>query len=269
MRSLLLVSAVMCGVLLSSRPAHSQQPKDVDKSDEKAKLLEERLELQRKENELLKKENELLKRETELLKKEGKKDAGGKLFTGTTPRVGVVNIWTVVKNYKRTADLRAELQGIVKTYDDQLAPTKRDLEGRKAQLADDTKYTEDQKLALKKEVKRLERDISEKGEEMRDVLIKKESEQATGVFREIEDAIHQVAKSRGMDLVLVYGDTPDEKDRNVAANLARKINTSACIPLYVAPGTELTDEVLKRLNEKHAKSADSDGKRDTSKKDEP
>ena len=107
----------------------TDQPTDAGKPDEKAKLLEERLELQRKENELLKKENELLKRETELLKKEGKKIR--QAITGTTPRVGVVNTWIVVQNYKRTEELRGEMQAIVKKYEDELAAIKKELEGRK------------------------------------------------------------------------------------------------------------------------------------------
>jgi Skp family chaperone for outer membrane proteins len=259
MRSLVLATAVMCGVFLSSRPALTQQPTDAAKPDEKAKLLEERLELQRKENELLKKENELLKRETELLKKEGKKDSG-KLFTGTTPRVGVVNIWTVVKNYKRTEVLRAELQGIVKKYDDELAATKKALEGRKAQLASDdlVKLDEPAKKAIEKEIRRLQSILTERGEEMREELIKRESEQAVGVFHDIEDTIRLVAVSKGMELVSVYGDTPDLKDRNLPANLARKINSSASIPLYTAPGVDLTEEVVKCLNEKHEKTSKKD-----------
>jgi Skp family chaperone for outer membrane proteins len=169
----------------------------------------------------------------------------------TTSHVKVVNIWMVVKNYKRTEALRAELQAIVKQYDDQLKQTKTDLEGRKTQLKEGDKYTEEQKKALANEVKRLERILTDKGEEMREVLIKKESEQAIGVFHEIEDAIGRVAKSGGAELVLIYGDTPDEKDRYVAQNLARKINTSACMPLYIAPGVDITADVLKLLNDKY------------------
>jgi Skp family chaperone for outer membrane proteins len=169
----------------------------------------------------------------------------------TTSHVKVVNIWMVVKNYKRTEALRAELQAIVKQYDDQLKQTKTDLEGRKTQIKDGDKYTDEQKKALANEVKRLERILTDKGEEMREVLIKKESEQAIGVFHEIEDAIGRVAKSGGAELVLIYGDTPDEKDRYVAQNLARKINTSACMPLYIAPGVDITADVLKLLNDKY------------------
>jgi Skp family chaperone for outer membrane proteins len=183
--------------------------------------------------------------------------AGEASAQAPTSRIKVVNIWMVVKNYKRTEALRAELQGIIKGYDDELKQTKTDLEGRKTQIkdADNNKYTDEQKKALVNEVKRLERILTDKGEEMREKLIKKESEQAIGVFHEIEDAIGRVAKSGGAELVLIYGDTPDEKDRNVAANLARKINTSACLPLYMAPGVDITTEVLTLLNAKYPAAA--------------
>ena len=267
MRSLLIVTAVMCGVFLSTRPALADQPTDTGKPDEKAKLLEERLELQRKENELLKKENELLKRETELLKKEDKKDAG-KLFGGSTPRVGVVNIWAVVNGYKRTEELRADLQGIVKKYEEELVQPKKELEGRQAQLTE-PRFLENPKIiaAITNEINRLQRIITDKSEEMREVLIKKEGEQAAEVYHEIQDTIREIAISKGLELVSVYGDTPDAKDRNVAANLARKINTSASIPFYMAPGVDLTEEVLKRLNDKHEKKANADGNRGSSKKE--
>jgi Skp family chaperone for outer membrane proteins len=267
MRSFLLVTAVMCGLLLSPFHALADQPTDAGKPDEKAKLLEERLELLRQENELLKKQNELLKRETELLRKESKKESTSKPPGGTTPHVGVVNIWAVVKNYKKTQELRAELQGIVKAYDDDAKHTKNELETKKLQLKDNDKYTENEKAAIAKDVKRLEKVLTDKSEEMREVLIKKESEQAVAVYHEIEEAIRQMAISKGMDLVSIYGDTPDEKDRNVAKNLARKINTGASIPVYVAPGVDLTEEVLKRLNEKYEKTSDTDAKRGTTKKD--
>ncbi len=58
--------------------------------------------------------------------------------------------------------------------------------------------------------------IGHKSEEMRALLIKRESVQSAGVFHEIEDAIREVAVSKGMDLLFIYEDVPDEKDRNLS-----------------------------------------------------
>ena len=94
---------------------------------------------------------------------------------------------------------------------------------------------------------------------------------SVGVYHEIEDAIRQVAMSKGMDLASIYGDSPELKDRNCRPKHGPQIQPrrkpQLSLPMYMAPGVDLTEEVVKRLNEKYEKPADTDGKRGSSKKD--
>ncbi len=60
--------------------------------------------------------------------------------------------------------------------------------------------------------------------------------------------------AHGFDLVVHYNDVPaDSAEFFSPVNVSRKIQAGAFIPLYIAPGMDITQEVVTALNETYRK----------------
>jgi Skp family chaperone for outer membrane proteins len=166
-----------------------------------------------------------------------------------TMKVRVVNLQYVIKNYKRMESLRKEHTDLFQQYDAQLKKIKSDLDGR-MQQAQDPKLAA-QKDALEKEVKRLQREMQEKTEDARAALEKKQGEMVVLVYREVEEAVKTYARTANLEMVLHYNDATNEPDHSNPMNVVRKINQGACMPMYLAPGMDISQEIINALNAKY------------------
>ena len=166
-----------------------------------------------------------------------------------TMRVRMVNLQFVIKNYKRTEALRNEHTQLFKQYDDQINEIKKLIEVRTKQ-AQDPQYA-DKREALEKEVKRLQRELQDKTEEARQALDKKQGDLIVMVYKEVDDAVRTFARQANLELVLHYNDAVLESDRMSAANIARKMSAGACMPMYMVPSLDISQEVVNALNAKY------------------
>jgi Skp family chaperone for outer membrane proteins len=174
-------------------------------------------------------------------------DPGGAV--APTMKVRMVNLQYVIKNYKRTEALRAEHTELFKQYDAEIKKTKDELDGRTRQLQD-PKFA-DSKDAIEKEIKRLQRLMQEKTDDARAALDKKQGEMIVLVYKEVEEAVKKYASLAGLEMVLHYNDAVAESDRNSAPNVARKISQSACMPMYMATGMDISQDIVNTLNAKY------------------
>jgi len=166
-----------------------------------------------------------------------------------TMRLRLVNLQYVIKNYKRMDMLRAENTELFKQYDGELQKLKTALDGRTKQLQDP--QFADQRAALDKEVKRLTRDIQEKTEDARVALDKKQGETIVLVYKELDEAVRTYARQSGLELVLHYNDAVVESDKNSATNIARKMTAGACMPMYMLPSLDISQDIVNALNAKY------------------
>jgi Skp family chaperone for outer membrane proteins len=171
-----------------------------------------------------------------------------------TMRMRLVNLQYVLKNYKRMEALRAEHTALFKKYNDDLQKIKTESEGREKQLQE-TKWTPQEREAIQKEIKRLQREMADKSEEARTALGKKEGDLITLVYREVEDAVRKYAEAQGIELVLHYNDAVADSDRSSPTNIARKMSAGACMPMHVAPGLDISNEIVDHLNRKYPAAA--------------
>jgi Skp family chaperone for outer membrane proteins len=176
-------------------------------------------------------------------------DPGAAGVSAPTLKVRMVNLQFVIKNYKRTEALRAEHTELFKQYDKQISDIKGLIEGRTKQLQD-PKFA-DKHDVIEKEIKRLQREMQDKTEEARTALDKKQGDLIVLVYREVEEAVQTYAHSAGLEMVLHYNDAVLDTDRNSAANIARKMSAGACMPMFLAPGLDISQEIVNNLNAKY------------------
>ena len=178
-------------------------------------------------------------------------DPGAPAEAGPAPtmKVRLVNLQYVIKNYKRTEALRNEHAEVFKQYDAQIKQLKDTIEGRQKQLTDPN--LADKRDAIEKEIKRLQREMQDKTEEARAALDKKQGDLIVLVYKEVDQAVHDFARSANIELVLHYNDAVLESDRNSAANIARKMSAGACMPMYMLPTLDISQEIVNVLNNKY------------------
>jgi Skp family chaperone for outer membrane proteins len=170
-----------------------------------------------------------------------------------TMKMRVVNLQFVIKNYKRTEALRAEHTELFKQYDDQIKKIKDLIEARTKQMQD-PQYA-DKKDAFEKEIKRLQREMQDKTEEARGALDKKQGELIVLVYKEVEEAVKTYARTAGLEVVFHFNDATAETDRSSAANIARKMSAGACMPMFIAPGLDISQDIVNALNAKYPATA--------------
>jgi Skp family chaperone for outer membrane proteins len=166
-----------------------------------------------------------------------------------TMRLRLVNLQYVIKNYKRTEALRAEHTELFKQYDGQIKGIKDQIDARTKQMQD-PQYA-DKHEAFEKEIKRLQREMADKTEEARAALDKKQGDLIVLVYKEVDQAVHDFARSANIELVLHYNDAVLESDKNSAVNIARKMSAGACMPMFMLPTLDISQEIVNALNAKY------------------
>jgi len=164
-------------------------------------------------------------------------------------KMRVVNLQFVIKNYSRTEILRKEHTELFQKYDKEINEIKKEIDGRTAQMSD-PKYAA-QRGDFEKEIKRLQRTMQDKTDEARAALDKKQGEIIVQVYKEVEDAVNTYARQGGLEMVLHFNDAVAETDRNTAANIARKMSAGACMPMYITPGLDISQDIVNALNAKY------------------
>jgi Skp family chaperone for outer membrane proteins len=160
-------------------------------------------------------------------------------------RVGYVNLPRIHREYRKAAKRGDELNAARKQAREQVEELKakyRALQNRHAPTPDQR-----QKEQFAKELLALTRQIEESNAAaVRDTTAQAEAS-LRELFADIREAVKAVAKEHGLDAVHAY---PGDPDTDKPAEMEYILKTPALAPLYLNPDTDLTDRVLKRLNDK-------------------
>ncbi len=97
-------------------------------------------------------------------------------------------------------------------------------------------------------MKDLKRKIEDNNTEAKLVLGKKSDDQMKILYMDVLEAAQRYAISHEFDMVLHYNDAVTKEDYFSAMNIARKVQTGALMPLYAAPGMDISTEVVHMLN---------------------
>ena len=75
------------------------------------------------------------------------------------------------------------------------------------------------------------------------------------LYKEFDEAVRTYARTAGIEMVMHYNDAVLETDRNSAANIARKMSAGACMPMYLTPGLDISQDIVNTLNAKYPTTA--------------
>jgi Skp family chaperone for outer membrane proteins len=163
-------------------------------------------------------------------------------------RVAVINLQQVIKQYRKWSDFE-------ETYKKAYGAYQADFERKKAQgleLKNQMEKTADEaaKERFQNQLKELDRQVQDLGETAKKYLSKMRDEQAVQIYHEVEQAVEAYARANDIEMVMHFNDAVAQVDLYHPSNIQRKLQTGACMPMYVAPGMNITDTISAMLNQR-------------------
>jgi Skp family chaperone for outer membrane proteins len=185
----------------------------------------------------------------------------GRSWSDTKPtaapqtRIALVNIAEVLKTYEKAKKVEVKSREDLQVVQKRIKALQAQVEEAAGKVKDlDEKAGPEKRKKAERNLKRLRLDLDELQEEQRTALTKRNEEQAVNLYKEIMAAAQRHAAAHDFDLVLHYADAaPDAPEYWQPANVARKLQMGACFPLSIAPGLEITREVVAALNASYRK----------------
>jgi Skp family chaperone for outer membrane proteins len=163
-------------------------------------------------------------------------------------RVALLNLTYVVKNYTKFKTFQEELKQAVDPY--QAKDTSWKKEGETlVKESQDPKTTQQRREEIEAKLKTLQRQIEDNKVEASKVLNKKQGEQLKILYNDVRVAAYRYASTHGIDMVLHYNDAVTEADYNTEANISRKMQAGALMPIYMAKGVDVSYEIVQMLNQ--------------------
>jgi Skp family chaperone for outer membrane proteins len=162
-------------------------------------------------------------------------------------RIALINLTYVIKNYDRYQSFQAELKEAVTPF--QAADTRMKEQAekltREAALTTDAERREE----IEQKVKELQRSIEDNKTRANRTLQRKQEQHLKTLYGDIEGVAGRYAKANDIDLVMHYNDPETEQQRSSPANITRKMQSGACMPMYAAAGIDVSKEIVTLLNE--------------------
>jgi Skp family chaperone for outer membrane proteins len=172
---------------------------------------------------------------------------------GTRPlrtRIGLINMTRVLKSAKK---MRA-MQDEQREYIDQVQKKLDTLKTAYRNYLEAANHTTqpDEREKYEPKLRELKRQVEEEEISAKQHFSKQSAKATVRIYRDIEDAANRIAKAQDLELVMFYTDAVTEADFYTPENLQRKLSqSSALVPMIVAPGMDITETVIEALNRMH------------------
>jgi Skp family chaperone for outer membrane proteins len=167
-------------------------------------------------------------------------------------RIGLINMVQVLKNYKKFQNFEQKMRDQTAAAENTLKPFKDDLIKLQAEM-NDPKTTTQRKEEIQNLASRRSADAKLKQEEIQRDLVKANGEYVKQVYKEVEEVVNGYARANNLELVLYYNDAITADDYYNPETIKRKLMTpAALIPMVVAPGMDISDQIVTTLNAKFA-----------------
>lgn len=162
-------------------------------------------------------------------------------------RIGLINLTYVVTNYDKYKSYKEGMKAEAKPYEERIKAMQEQGAALKEKY-DKMDPFSDKRGEIEKEVKKLQDDMVKATEEAKQQLGKKAAMQMVEIYKEVRSACERYAQAHALEMVLQYNEPLNQDELDGAPNVERKIGAGALIPLYTAPGLDVTKEVLAVLN---------------------
>jgi len=98
-------------------------------------------------------------------------------------------------------------------------------------------------------MKQVEREGQDLSEQAKKQLGKYREDNVVQMYREVQAAGERYARAHGIGLVLEYADAVTPSEVYHPMNVMRKLQTQPCVPLYVDPDMDITNQVAAMLQQ--------------------
>jgi Skp family chaperone for outer membrane proteins len=163
-------------------------------------------------------------------------------------RIAVINLQQVIKQYRKWNDFEGSYKNLYGQYNAEFEKRKAagiDFKNQLDKAADDAT-----RERIQQQIKDLERQVQDLGEAAKKQLGKMRDDQAQQIYQEVEQAVQAYARANDIEMVLHFNDAVAPAEYYHPLNVQRKLQTGACMPMYVAPGMNITDIVSRMLNDR-------------------
>lgn len=166
-------------------------------------------------------------------------------------RIGLLNLHHVVKNYTKAVALNNEMKEVFTPLQAKTKAKTIQLEAlnKEGQLKPELRET------IEKQMRILKRELEDLSNEAQVMIGKKQDEQVVLIYREVQEASQRVAVAHGYDMILHYNDPTTSAEYWSAGNIVRKMQAGACMPIYFAPGVDISADVVNALNQAYSRIA--------------
>jgi Skp family chaperone for outer membrane proteins len=163
-------------------------------------------------------------------------------------RIAIINLQQVIKQYRKWSDFEQSYKNLYGQYNAEFERKKAvgmDLKNQLEKAVDDATREK-----VQQQIKDLERDVQDMGERAKKQLGKMRDDQAQQIYAEVEQAVQAYARANDIEMVMHFNDAVAPADYYHPLNVQRKLQTGACMPMYYAPGLNITDTISAMLNQR-------------------
>jgi Skp family chaperone for outer membrane proteins len=161
-------------------------------------------------------------------------------------RIALINLTYVIKNYLKYKNFQEEIKGVFAPFQGTQEQLRKEAEELNKSITPAS--SPEKKADVERKLKDLQRKAEDTQAEAKLVLGKKSDDQMKIIYLDVVEAAQRYAASHEFDLVMHYNDATTPEDYHSAMNIARKIQTGALMPLYAAPGMDISVDVVNMLN---------------------
>lgn len=169
--------------------------------------------------------------------------------TGGT-RIAIMNLTYVINNYVKYQHFKEEMKSTIEPFQKAHESLQQQLEDLRKQAAALPRQAQSEQGAeLEKKGREIQRKMDDNKAEFQLKMGKRNDEEMRIIYMDIYGAVQGYASSHRYDLVLHYNDAITKDDFLSAQNIARKLNTGALMPLIAANSLDISQEIVKLLND--------------------
>ena len=166
-------------------------------------------------------------------------------------RIGLINMTRLLKASKKFQSLERDMRTRTQHLQKELEVGRLRYQQYKAEM-DNPATSASHREKLARQMRQAQREMEDREASAKRTLNDERADALRIMYQEVEDAGQRLARARGLELVLFYTDAVTEADFYRPANLERKLTQpGALMPLFVAPGMDITEGLVEILN-RHA-----------------
>jgi Skp family chaperone for outer membrane proteins len=163
-------------------------------------------------------------------------------------RIGLINMFQVLKNYKKFQNLELQIKTRAQQLDDTIKPIREAMEKLKVAY-NGGNCAPEKKEEIEREMRKWQLEGTDKEEAARKEMTKMNGDAAVTIYHEVEDAANAYARANNLELVLFYNDAVSKDEYYHPANVKQKLMIPASLmPIVVAPGMDISNALVAYLN---------------------